>query len=653
MSLTVTLKAFSLSGFTFTGGTATLPPNAKTHVGVRVSDKVVVQTDASVNVDRSVIWLATCTTTASDVTLCIEHDPLMQIELGDVITNPVQYLDFDTDVPTPEYQEGRTYYDWEKRALTVMGASPATSQQIGRELWRRARNTTGATIPNGSAVYIVGAGSRMPRIALASAVTNTALDVIGLTTEDIPTNAEGEVAVFGDVGSLNTSGFAEGAAVYLSTTSGQLTTTPPAAPYAQIAMGVVLDSHVSQGIITVRVAGAGGTSGGGGSVTPPRAEIAAVAGTDFVAGTTTQLQLPNAVFLSVVEFSVYFDSAYQSPSTYTYDSALYRINFSSPIPLGVQKVFIVARSGRGADGTNGADGVDGTNGTNGWTPVLAVVSDGARRVHRIVAWTGGTGATPATGQYIGATGLVSTVAEAVDIRGAAGTSGTGTGDMLAANNLSDLVNKDTALSNLGGTATGVTVFKAASATAARSAIGAGTSNFDGAYGSLLNPPILGTAAAKDTGTGATNVILGNDPRLADARLPTAHSHAASDVTGLYLERELVIAVSDETTAITTGVAKITLRAPYAMTLSKIPRASLSTASSSGLVTVDVNVAGTSVLGGSKLSIDAAEKTSVTAATATTLATTAVADNAEITLDIDAAGTGAKGLKVTLYYTRAA
>jgi hypothetical protein len=53
-----------------------------------------------------------------------------------------------------------------------------------------------------------------------------------------------------------------------------------------------------------------------------------------------------------------------------------------------------------------------------------------------------------------------------------------------------------------------------------------------------------------------------------------------------------------------------------------------------------------------ISIDANELTSVTAATPTTLADTAIADNAVITFDIDVAGTGAKGLKVILYYKRA-
>ena len=124
-------------------------------------------------------------------------------------------------------------------------------------------------------------------------------------------------------------------------------------------------------------------------------------------------------------------------------------------------------------------------------------------------------------------------------------------------------------------------------------------------------------------------------------------------TKLVTPEYMVIALSDETTAITTGTAKVTMRAPFAMTLTQIPRASLNTASSSGSPAVDINVGGSSILHATnKLSIDSGEKTSTTAGTATSLVTTSIADDAEITFDIDVAGTGAKGLKVTLYYKRA-
>jgi hypothetical protein len=104
-----------------------------------------------------------------------------------------------------------------------------------------------------------------------------------------------------------------------------------------------------------------------------------------------------------------------------------------------------------------------------------------------------------------------------------------------------------------------------------------------------------------------------------------------------------IACSDETTALTTGTAKVTFRMPCALTVTGV-RSSVNTVSSSGLVTVDIKEAGISILS-TLLSIDASEKTSTTAATPAVISDTALADDAEITIDITAAGTGAKGLKV--------
>jgi hypothetical protein len=115
--------------------------------------------------------------------------------------------------------------------------------------------------------------------------------------------------------------------------------------------------------------------------------------------------------------------------------------------------------------------------------------------------------------------------------------------------------------------------------------------------------------------------------------------------------EIQSAASDETTALTTGTAKVTFRAPSAFTLTAV-RASLTTAQASGSIfTVDINQNGTSVLS-TKLTIDNTEKTSVTAATPAVISTSAITDDAEITIDIDQIGNGtATGLKITLIGTR--
>lgn len=57
---------------------------------------------------------------------------------------------------------------------------------------------------------------------------------------------------------------------------------------------------------------------------------------------------------------------------------------------------------------------------NGWSPLLAVVSDVDRRVLRVVDWVGGSGSVPPVLGYVGATGLVQNIADAIDIRGPSG-----------------------------------------------------------------------------------------------------------------------------------------------------------------------------------------------------------------------------------------
>ena len=109
-----------------------------------------------------------------------------------------------------------------------------------------------------------------------------------------------------------------------------------------------------------------------------------------------------------------------------------------------------------------------------------------------------------------------------------------------------------------------------------------------------------------------------------------------------------VAVSDETTSITTGTAKITFRMPAAVTLTDV-RASLTVTSSAGLPTVDINESGATILS-TKITIDVGELTSVTAAAAPVISDADLADDAEMTIDIDVAGTGAAGLKVTFIGT---
>jgi hypothetical protein len=122
-------------------------------------------------------------------------------------------------------------------------------------------------------------------------------------------------------------------------------------------------------------------------------------------------------------------------------------------------------------------------------------------------------------------------------------------------------------------------------------------------------------------------------------------------TSFYRGEALIVPCSDETTAITTGLAKITFSMPYAMTLGSV-RGFLSTAQTSGnIFTVDINEGGTTILS-TKLTIDNGESSSASAATPAVISDTALSDGAIISIDVDQIGNGtAKGLKVTLLGVR--
>lgn len=107
-----------------------------------------------------------------------------------------------------------------------------------------------------------------------------------------------------------------------------------------------------------------------------------------------------------------------------------------------------------------------------------------------------------------------------------------------------------------------------------------------------------------------------------------------------------IAVSDESTDLTVGAAKVTFRMPFAFTLFAV-RASVTTAPTGAALQVDINEGGASILS-TPITIDATEKTSTTAAVPAVISDTALADDAEITIDIDAVGSTVAGAGLKVY-----
>ena len=109
---------------------------------------------------------------------------------------------------------------------------------------------------------------------------------------------------------------------------------------------------------------------------------------------------------------------------------------------------------------------------------------------------------------------------------------------------------------------------------------------------------------------------------------------------------LFIAASDEINDLSTGTNKVYFRMPFAATLLAV-KATVNTAPTGSTLIVDINEAGTSLLS-TKLSIDASEKTSTTAAVPAVISDSVLVDDAEMTIDIDQVGSTIKGKGLKVY-----
>jgi hypothetical protein len=117
------------------------------------------------------------------------------------------------------------------------------------------RNTTGATLTKGTAVYINGATGQISTVAKAIATSDaTSAQTLGLVTANISNNTNGNVTLIGTITNIDTSAYTDGAQLYLSpTTAGTLTTTKPHAPQHLVYMAVVEHAHPTQGKLFVKV----------------------------------------------------------------------------------------------------------------------------------------------------------------------------------------------------------------------------------------------------------------------------------------------------------------------------------------------------------------------------------------------------------------
>jgi len=109
----------------------------------------------------------------------------------------------------------------------ALGNSPAYDVGPAATIIELVRNESGSPIPRGTPVYITGYASGRPTVAPADASNPAKMPAIGLAYEQIPNNNNGSVVAIGIAKQIDTSTYTVGQTLYVGTTPGALTTTPP------------------------------------------------------------------------------------------------------------------------------------------------------------------------------------------------------------------------------------------------------------------------------------------------------------------------------------------------------------------------------------------------------------------------------------------
>ena len=116
-------------------------------------------------------------------------------------------------------------------------------------------------ITKGQAVYITGVSGNTVTVALADADNASKMPAFGLAAASVSATSAVEIVTFGTLSSLDTSSFSVGDNLFVSTTPGVLTSTPPTGESAQIQnVGKVKRSNATVGSIKVGGAGRSATT---------------------------------------------------------------------------------------------------------------------------------------------------------------------------------------------------------------------------------------------------------------------------------------------------------------------------------------------------------------------------------------------------------
>lgn len=163
------------------------------------------------------------------------------------------FVTFDlTPTGTPATQ-GTMY--WDDSRSTVALIMGGTIQHIGQDSYFYAKNSSGSSIPKGTAVRFAGTDGASGHILIVPFLANGTFPssyFMGVTAETIANGGFGQVVNFGELEGIDTSAYTAGALLYASTTvAGGFQTTAPDAPNNIVLIAATLNSK-NNGAIIVR-----------------------------------------------------------------------------------------------------------------------------------------------------------------------------------------------------------------------------------------------------------------------------------------------------------------------------------------------------------------------------------------------------------------
>jgi len=203
--------------------------------------------DAS-NIPQLVVDQQGRITGVSDVAISIPAS-YGNVEVADFLANG-----FGSNTITTTGNISASYFIGDGSLLTnISGANVSTVDQAKTVV---KTVIAGEDLAKGDAVYISGGTGDNPEVSKADADDATKMPVFGVTTEAVTATNTTDIVIYGLLQSYNTTGFATGDSLFVSTTPGALTTTKPTGESALLqTVGKVIKGNSSGGKITITGAG--------------------------------------------------------------------------------------------------------------------------------------------------------------------------------------------------------------------------------------------------------------------------------------------------------------------------------------------------------------------------------------------------------------